>query len=109
MAETEIVKTTPNVAGSTIVAEVAADIVNNNIVRDLNEKTVITLRNANAAPQDVVFVTSSTYQGNAVADTTVTIPASSSRIFSKLNYKLYGRDLVIDSPLTDIKIQALQP
>jgi DNA replication initiation complex subunit (GINS family) len=109
VAETVIVKTTPNVAGSTVVAEAAADITNNNIVNDINQYTVVTLRNANAAPQDVVFLTAATYLGKAVADTTVTIPASSSRIFSKLDYRLYGRDLVIDSPLTDIKIQALQP
>lgn len=110
MPRTAITATAPTVAGVAETAEVDGDAVNGNSVSNARGNTVVVVRNADAGgAHSVTFVTSATFQGFAVADSVVSIPASSSRSFSGFDPRVFGRTLEITVDSTQLKLKALIP
>lgn len=107
MPRVQITPTIAVPAGATPVAEANGDNVNGHYVDNRDGKTIVVVRNADAgAPHSVTFVTTATLGGFAVADQTVSIPASSSREFGGFDTRLFGKSLQIDVDSTQLKLQA---
>lgn len=72
-------------------------------------KTVLRVRNADAAAQNLTLVTPITVGGKAVADTVVSIPAGVTRTFGALPTSLYGTSVPIDVSSSNLKLIAFEP
>lgn len=72
-------------------------------------KTVLRVRNADAASQTLTLVTPITVGGKAVSDTPVSIPAGATRTFGKLSTALYGSSVPIDVTSVNLKLMAFEP
>lgn len=109
MPRIALVSTRPARAGVTRVAEVDGNTVDGHVVRNTG-RTVVTVRNADAGgAHTVTFVIPGTVDGQAVADRTVSIPASSSRDFGGFDPAIYASQMAIDVDSTQLKLQALEP
>jgi len=109
MARIALVPTRPSRAGATQVAEVAGDVTNGNVVANTG-RTVVTVRNADAgAAHTVTFVIPGTVDGQPVEDRTVSIPASSTRVFGGFPVEWYTQQLAIDVDSDQLMLQALEP
>jgi hypothetical protein len=110
MASTAIVKTSGSKTGVPIVAEVAGDVVNGNNIPSLTNNTVILVHNAHATlAKTITFITSQTVDGLAVADRTVSIPALSTRVFTQMDPRLFGKTMEFTVETVDVKVQVFQP
>ena len=109
MAANPIDKTTPGIAGVVEVAEEAVDTVNGNSVSDVNPRTIITVRNADASnPHTVTFVTSYQVGGLDLEDKAEVIPANTTKRVAGFDPKYFGRTMVITGDSTQLKLQAMQ-
>lgn len=109
MAPTPIDKTVPVIAGVVEVAEDDLNTVDGNTVSDLSPRTIITVRNADAAnPHTVTFVTSYQVGGPELEDKAEVIPASATKRFAGFDPKYYGRTMLITGDSTELKLQAMQ-
>lgn len=109
MARGIINPTRPTRAGVTDVAEVNGDPTNGHVVAN-SGRTVVRVRNADASnPHSVTFVIPGTVDGQAIADRTVSIPASATRTFGSFPIGWYTQQLAIDADSSELKLTALEP
>lgn len=109
MARAVLTPTRPTRDGVARVAEADGNTVDGHVVANTG-RTVITVRNADAGgAHSVTFVIPATIDGQAVADRTVSIPASTSRDFGSFPIGIYASQMAINVDSTQVKLQALEP
>jgi len=93
-------------AGATAAAAAACDATNGN--RVVNAHTLqLTLSNTDASSATVVFTTPATVGGFDVADYTVTLAASETRVFGGFDSSVFGGTLVFKASTASVKYQAM--
>lgn len=111
MPRTEMPVTTLTgaVAGIPEATPVACDVANGNVISNLSEHMWLEVSNSVASPGTINLVTPGDVQGRAVADDTVTIPASATRRrlgpFAKA---VYGNSLQFTGSATTLTVAAYQ-
>ena len=82
---------------------------NGHVVKNTG-RTIVTVNNADGSnPHTVTFVIPGTVDGQAVADRTVSIPASASREFGQFPTEIYGGQMAIDVDSSQLKLSAREP
>ncbi|KWT61852.1 hypothetical protein ADL21_11240 [Streptomyces albus subsp. albus] len=109
MPRTSIPVTKLSDAGVADPAEQNGDPVNQHALANTG-KTVLRVRNAHATlARTLTLVTPVTVGGKAVADTVVSVPATSTRTFGDLSRALYGTNVPVDVETSDLKLVAFEP
>lgn len=86
---TRINPTRVSQTGVTVPAATAADLVEGNVIVNVEGLQVV-VDNAGASAVTVTFKTTATVEGQAVADVTATVPATSKRSFGRFSRTLFG-------------------
>jgi hypothetical protein len=94
--------------GVTSPAEQNGDATNGHVVTN-SGRTIVTVRNADTSAHSVTFVTPGTVDSQAIADRTVSVPASTSMDFGGLPTSIYGSQLQINVDSTQLKLVAREP
>jgi hypothetical protein len=108
MPATAVTVARPTIDGVVTPAAVNADATNGNSVPNL-AGLILTLKNTDTNPHDVVFQTPVTHGGYAVADKTVTIAAGVTKNFSNFPSDSFGRTLTFTANATTVTIIAMAP
>lgn len=103
MPRTAITVTALNRTGVADPAEATADVTNgNSVVND--GRTFLRIRNAHATvAQTSTFITPGTVDNLAIADRTLSVPATQTRTIGPFPVTVYGSTLEIDSTTVDLK------
>lgn len=89
MPATQINPTKVLQTGASVPAGVAADLTNGNSVANTEDLRLF-IENTGGSPVTVIFKTSATVEGQAVADLTATVPASGHKVFARFSRTLFG-------------------
>lgn len=109
MARAVIPSINPDRDGVTMPTEQAGDTTNGHVITNTG-KTIIVVRNADASnPHSVTFVTPATVDGQAIADRTESIPASTAQGFGDFQLEVYGRALGVNVDSSQLKLYGLEP
>lgn len=108
MARASIPTAAPSRDGVALASEQTGDSSNGHVITNTG-RTLIIIRNADTSDHTATFVIPGTVDGQAIADRTVTVPASSSRVYGKFSTSVYGRTLAVNVSSSQLKLSALEP
>lgn len=93
--------------------ETTGDSVNNHVVADIEGTEYVAVRNSDASPHNVTFVTQQTIDGQAVADRVEAIPAGELHLFGPFPRAQYSEsasgDMHIDVDSNLLHLMVLRP
>ncbi len=109
MARTLIPVVDTSKAGTTMPAEVAADVANGNYIPN-DGKTLVLARNANGASvaRTVTIALVGTIDGFAPAARTISVPAGASKILGPYEVANYGSQLLISGDNAELKFTPIR-
>lgn len=107
MPATAVTVTRPTIDGVTTPTAVASNATDGNTVPNVSG-LLLTLNNTDAAnPHTINFVTPVTHGGYAVADKSVTLLASTSKVFANFPSETFGRTLTFTTGSATVTIVAM--
>lgn len=108
MADVALTVTQGNRDGAILAAEQDGHATNVFTAANADGDVAILVRNSDASPRTVTFVTGATVDSQAVGDRTETIAAGDTQLFSGFPVGQYGNPLRIQAPETTTKLRAIR-
>lgn len=108
MADVPLTVTQGSRSGAALAAEVPGHATDWYTAENTDGKVGILVRNADAAPQNVIFETGATVDGQTVTDRTETVANGTTELFSDFPVGQYGNPLRIRVVNTNCHVRAIK-
>lgn len=108
MARTQITVVQARKTGISLAAEQAGDPVNGHYFLNSGE-TLLVVRNADAAPQNITIQVQGTVDGQSATDRVIPIPAGETWVLGPYETGNYGTSCEVDAAHANLKLRCIEP